>query len=145
MPYLKIKVGSLAAICGIIALTAFAQPPKPQTSEFFATAGAGFVVSKSKKTIRFAITLRKLKAISPGSVIEARFPDPRGGDPDIATHVVAGGEHRFRFFSQPVRGLSANRDYRIQVYLYSNSSKSDLTGKHTQRVQSLINQDKINW
>lgn len=135
-----------AVICAAMLLVACGiTPPKPQHSEYFQSNGGGFLIERLEKNVRYGINLASKGNAPVGSYIVVEYENPAGGVPLLSSHRVQGDEVEFSLKSPPIRGLRANSNYLVTVYLYANEDRNTLLGKHKQRVQSLFNQSDFGW
>ena len=61
--------------------------------------------------------MKRLRRIPEGTIIEARLENPAGGAPFALRETASRDRLEYVFRSPPVRGVVANRDYRVEVRL----------------------------
>ena len=120
-------------------------PPKPNESDYFISQGGGFSFDKESKEAWYGLTISSKGNVVPGNFIEVEYQNPLGGNPLASSHLVQNGETKFILKSPPVRGLRAYTNYQVTIFLYSSDSKSNLLGKHKQKLQNLVSQSDLGW
>lgn len=120
-------------------------PPSPTQSEYLYTTGAGFsFIAGNPDSIQYIISLNVMKSRERDLFIEARFEDPSSPkNPIIITYTLQPEELSFMLKSSPVYGLRSYEGYVIDIFIYEDSTKTNLLGKHRQVVQSIIDQNRI--
>ncbi|MCA9401060.1 MAG: hypothetical protein KC713_05500 [Candidatus Omnitrophica bacterium] len=120
--------------------------PQPTRSEYFHTMGAGFTLTaRDPNSIKYIISLDVLKSREEDVFIEAQFENPSSPKtPIIVTYILQPEESSFTLQSPSVYGVKYYEGYVIDVFIYDDSTKTNLLGKHRQVVQSIIDQNKIN-
>lgn len=123
--------------------------PPQTTSTWLQTTGADISYDVKTRTGQFYLTLRALDDLPAGAFIEARFPVP--DNPSVSTSDAT----ELRFPRATIRLLSPPSarfrcwNYEVVVSIYSDRSKSELLGTHTQVIQSRIdmaqNPDPVEW
>lgn len=125
--------------CAALEKGGFLTPP-PTQSEYFHTTGAGFTLTAGDTdSIKYIISLDVIKPREEDIFIEAQFEDPSSPrTPIIITYTLQPEESSFTLQSPPVYGLRSYEGYVIDIFIYDDSSKSNLLGKHRQVIQSII-------
>ena len=121
--------------------------PAPVTSEYFKTEMAGFNIEAGEKPFapRYFLSLKKLKPIPKGAVIEVKFENPSDRKhPIIVEQEIQDNEEELALISPAVTGLQSYQGYYIEVTLYEDKNKNKVLGTHHQVVQSLIDERIMN-
>jgi hypothetical protein len=79
--------------------------------------GGGFVFNYRLAQADYGFVVRRLRRIPGGTIIEARLENPAGGEPFVLREQAAWDRLEYVFRSPPVRGVRADRDYRVEVRL----------------------------
>jgi hypothetical protein len=117
--------------------------PDVATSEFLRTSGGGFYVSFSDKTgtrtCQYTLTLKPVKPLTSPLFLRAEFENPSGGRPFTTDGELQPGAPHVILLSSPVSGLRSSKVYRVDVGVYSDSSRAIKLNTHTQYIKSYIN------
>ncbi len=139
----------LGLICLLLSSCSLLRPgglsaPSAVQSEYFTTDMAGFKVNRddlSRLVFRYFIDLTINKPVPKSALLELSFENPQDKTRPLGmTKILSGDEKTLSFRSEPVSGLRAYQGYAIDIFLYENSTKANLLGKHRQVVQSIVNQ-----
>jgi hypothetical protein len=84
---------------------------------YLAFAGGGFIFNYRLATADYGFVARVLRALPEGSIVEAEFENPDGGDPIVLRQSAKAGRSSFVFRTPPLQGVRANRDYRVVLRL----------------------------
>jgi len=128
-------------LCGCQTISA----PRAAKSEYFKTSGAGFLINSESKEIKYGLIITPVKSIPAGSYVEIHYQNPNGSRSIIKGLTVEKTTDKIRLESPPVSGLKAYANYKVEVYLYDSEKKGCLLSKHTQYIQSLINEKDLKW
>ncbi len=80
-------------------------------------AGGGFVFNYRLATADYGFVARVMRTIPAGSIIEAEFEDPAGGDPIVLRQSTRTGRSSYVFRTPSLQGVRANRDYQVVLRL----------------------------
>lgn len=97
----------------------------PHDKPYLAFAGGGFVFNYRLASADYGFVARVLRSIPPGSIIEAEFENPEGGDPIVLRQGAKEGRSSYVFRTPPLRGVRANYDYQV-VLRVLNSAHQEL-------------------
>ena len=117
-------------------------PPKPATTEYVKTEGAGFAIEK-KKDVNYGITYTLLKSIGDSPSIKIEFENPDNTQESIIVEKTINPNEKRLVISSPLLSCIENdRTYQVILSLYSNGK---LVSTHKDNVQfsipsSLLNQ-----
>ena len=138
-------ISLLISGCAALEKGGFLIPP-PSQSEYFHTTGAGFTLTAGDPdSVMYIISLDAIKFREKDIFIEVWFEDPSSPKtPIIITYTLQPEESSFTLKSPPVYGLRSYEGYVIDIFIYEDSTKANLLGRHRQVVQSIIDQNKFN-
>lgn len=119
--------------------------PRAAKSEYFKTTRAGFLINSEAKEIKYGLSIISVKPIPAGSYVEIHYQDPNGSAPIIEGFTVEKTLNEIPLKSPPISGLKAYANYEVEIYLYDSEKKGCLLSKHTQYIQSLINEKDLKW
>jgi len=117
--------------------------PDVATSEFLRTKGGGFSVTVDDKTrtktCQYSLLLTPTKRVTSPLYLRTEFENPTGGAPLITDEILQPSAGDILLVSSPVSGLRIRKVYRVDVSVYSDSSRSAKISTHTQFIQSFLN------
>jgi hypothetical protein len=87
-------------------------------SQYLELAGGGFIFNYRNATAMYGVILMPRRDPPAGSIIEASFEDPAGGDPIVLSRAARGGG-RIVFQTPPLSGIEKDRPYHVVVLLKS--------------------------
>jgi hypothetical protein len=109
-------------------------PPKPTTSEYLRSTGAGFAMSP-EEGVRYGMNFAVLKAVEAPIYVTVLFESPeKGRAPLREEQVLEVGSTELAVQSERLRLLRNNKKYTVQVRLYADEARSQLLGVHKQKV-----------
>ena len=79
--------------------------------------GGGFVFNYRLAEAEYGFVVKRLRRIPDGTIIEAQLENPAGGAPFVVRETASWDRLEYVFRSPPVRGIEAERDYRVEVRL----------------------------
>lgn len=82
---------------------------------YFEFVGGGFVFNYRLAEADYGFVVKRLRRVPAGTVLEARFEDPSGGDPLRVIQPVRWGRVEYVFRSPPVHGVVAGREYAVEL------------------------------
>lgn len=80
-------------------------------------AGGGFIFNYRLATADYGFVARVLRTLPEGSIIEAEFENPDGGDAIVLRQTARSGRSNYVFRTPPLQGVRANHDYRVVLRL----------------------------
>lgn len=129
---LLLTVATLAASCD----------GEPEDGPYVEYAGGGFVFNYRIAEATYGFVVKRIRGIPPGTVLEAQFENPAGGDPLIERQTARQGALQYRFQSPPVSGVKADRDYRIELRLLDPASGA-LIASYVYAIRSQLDQSVL--
>jgi hypothetical protein len=88
--------------------------------------GGGFIFNYRIADIYYGFTAVVRRPLESGSVIEARFEDPGGGEDLVVRERVSTMTDRYALRSPPVRGVEAGRPYKVEVRVLDRQEVDEL-------------------
>lgn len=79
--------------------------------------GGGFIFNYNTADAYYGFVVRVKRRIPADTILEAEFEDPADGEPLIDRITARAGQRQYRFQSPSVRGVVADRDYRVELRL----------------------------
>lgn len=104
---------------------------------YFEFIGGGFIFNYRLAEADYGFVVKPVRRIPAGTILEAVFENPNGGEPIVVRHTAKWGRLQYVFRTPPVQGVKANRDYKVELRLldpkdkrviaaYSKSFRSDV-------------------
>ncbi|MFQ5935664.1 MAG: hypothetical protein ACE5LB_04575 [Acidiferrobacterales bacterium] len=109
----QMLISALAAIALSAACSESGNGDKPYI-EFI---GGGFIFNYRLAEADYGFVVKPLRRIPTGTILEAEFENPSGGEPIVVRQTAKWGRAQYTFRTPPVRGVKANRDYRVELRL----------------------------
>jgi hypothetical protein len=81
-------------------------------------AGGGFVFNYNIAEAYYGFVARALRRIPDGTVFEAEFEDPAGGEPLVVRETAIPGRAEYVFRTPGVQGVESGRDYHVVLRLF---------------------------
>ena len=88
--------------------------------------GGGFIFNYRIADIHYGFTAVVRRPLESGSIIEARFEDPAGGEELVVRERVSPMTDRYSFRSPPVRGVEAGKPYRVEIRVFDRRETAEL-------------------
>lgn len=118
-------------------------PPVHTTSKYLQTAATSVRLDAASLGAQFIVRLKPTRRLQPGSMVEARFPDPANpGEAVFESVLYQGITPAMRIASPPLRGFKC-WNYHVVIAVFSDSSKTTLLGTHEQVVQSRFDLTRV--
>jgi hypothetical protein len=133
----------IAVLTCVLSSSVFAGQPKPAKSEHVETIGGGFIAHRQKDggfTCRYGLSMRRTEAHSGTLYLRTQFENPQDrSKPFVVDSEVPLTKTEFQLQSpQPMRGLRARRNYKVEILVYDSAVRDHQIGRLVQQVQSPI-------
>jgi len=127
-------VGSLIALLLAVTICIAASVPKPTTTEYLISTGAGFVLSKEEGAI-YAMNYEVRKPFPSSIYCVALFEDPSAPDVPLRKELtVAADAKDLEFRSPGIRTIRNDHRYTVKLMLYLDAEHTKLLAEHDQEV-----------
>ncbi|MDN2566140.1 hypothetical protein N1F89_07895 [Aquibium sp. A9E412] len=110
----RVVVAAVALVAVLFAV-GWATREDPAEQPYLQILGGGFIFNYRIAEIRYGFTARVARPLESGAVIEAAFENPAGGPPLVVRERVSTMTDRYALRSPPVRGVEADRPYRVAI------------------------------
>ncbi len=107
------KAFAMAAFAVLVACS----DSESDSDPYLEFAGGGFIFNYRLAEADYGFVARVLRRIPGGTIIEAQFENPSGGEPFVIRQTAKWGMIQYVFRTPPVQGVKANRDYHVEVRL----------------------------
>jgi hypothetical protein len=121
----KVLAAGLASLAVVVAAGCSS---RDDNSPYLDIQGGGFMFNYRIAEATAALVVAPLRPLPEGSVIETSFENPAGGDAIIVRQEGSPKETTFEFTTPPLKGIVADRKYRVTLRLL------DKDGKELQRI-----------
>ncbi len=102
-------------------------------------AGGGFVFNYNIAEAYYGFVVQVLRRIPEGTVLEAEFENPAGGDPLVVRHTASAGRAEYVFRTPGVQGVEAGRSYQVDLRLLD-SGTGELLASYSRAFRSSADQ-----
>lgn len=109
----------------------------PADKPLLQISGGGFVFNYRLAEVYYGFSATVQKPLHTGSVIEATFEDPAGGDALTARLRVGADTRHYSLRSPPVRGVEAGRPYAVSIKVMDRQERNVLW-RHSLSIRSQI-------
>ena len=86
--------------------------------------GGGFVFNYRLAQADYGFVIKPVRRIPDGTILEAHFDNPGGGEPIIVRQTAKWGKIEYSFRTPPVQGVKTNHDYRVELRLMDPNQKT---------------------
>jgi len=115
----------------------------PGEKPYIRIIGGGFIFNYRVADVHYGFTAVVERPLPTGTIVEAEFEDPSGGEPHIVRQRMGGPETaRFAMRSPPVRGVEAGKPYHVALRVFDREEKG-LLWSHGQDFRSQISDDVV--
>ena len=106
------------ALCSVFALLLLAGCGEEGADKpYVEFAGGGFVFNYNIAEAYYGFVVQVQRRIPEGTVLEAEFENPAGGDPLVVRHTAVAGRAEYVFRTPGVQGVEAGRTYQVDLRL----------------------------
>lgn len=88
--------------------------------------GGGFIFNYRTAVVDYGFVATVKRRIEPGTILEAQFENPAGGEPFVESVTATAGRLQYAFRSPPVQGVKADRDYRVVLRVLDRETRQPL-------------------
>jgi len=88
-------------------------PDKP----YLEFAGGGFIFNYNIAEAYYGFVARVVRRIPDGTILEAEFENPDGGDPIVVRETAVAGRAEYVFRTPGVQGVESGRPYHVELRL----------------------------
>lgn len=114
----------------------------PETKPYLGILGGGFMFNYREGDVYYGFTAMVQRPLPTGSIIEASFEDPGGGEPLIVRQRVGTDTERYSLRSPEVRGVEAGKPYHVAIRVFDREEQN-LLGMQSLDFTSKISDDVV--
>lgn len=130
------------AVLAVLFAIGWATRENPKEKPLLMILGGGFMFNYRIGQVDYGFTAQVSKPLESGSIIEARFEDPAGGDDLVVRERVSPMTDRYALHSPPVRGVEAHHPYKVGIRVLDRLEKTELWKTELQ-FRSQISDDVV--
>ena len=108
-------VGASVALLAMLMAVGWLTREDPETRPYLKILGGGFIFNYRVADVHYGFTAIVDRPLPTGSIIEAAFEDPAGGADHVVRQRVGTGTNHYSLHSPPVRGVEADKPYRVAI------------------------------
>lgn len=141
-PRMSRVVAALAAAIAVALALAYvlANRPPPDAKPYLTFLGGGFIFNYRIAEVTYGFTAEVTRPLPVGTIIEAAFEDPAGGEPLLVQARVGTERLRYSLTSPPVEGVEAGRSYHVAVRLIARDG-GEILARYERDYVSQIGQE----
>lgn len=95
----------------------------PADKPLLQISGGGFIFNYRVAEVYYGFSASVMRPLPVGSIIEAEFEDPAGGEAHRARLRVGADTRHYSLRSPPVRGVEAGRPYHVAIKVFDREEK----------------------
>lgn len=119
-------VAATIVVLAVLFAVGWATRQDPADKPVLDILGGGFIFNYRIADIHYGFTAVVQRPLESGSIIEARFENPAGGEELVVRERVSPMTDRYTFRSPPVRGVEAGRPYRVAIRVLDRRETAEL-------------------
>lgn len=104
---------------GILALAGLMLQACGGSEEYIAFDGGGFIFNYRIAEAYYGVSVKPMRRLAPGTVLEASLENPAGGKAFIVRKEIKGPALRYTFRTPPLKGVEKNSPYQVMVRVMS--------------------------
>jgi hypothetical protein len=104
--------------------------------------GSGFIFNYRLAEADYGFVVKPVRRIPAGTILEAQFENPSGGEPIVIRETAKFGRLQYVFRTPPVRGVKANREYHVELRLLDPADKHVIAG-YSRTFRSDVDQSML--
>lgn len=113
----------LIALCGVLFVIGWLTRNDPANDPYLKILGGGFMFNYREAEVFYGFTAQVARPLASGSIIEALFEDPGGGEAFVVSERVSTMTDRYALRSPPLRGVEAKKPYQVEIRVYDREKK----------------------
>ena len=121
----KIVLASLLLLAPLFAI-GWVTREDPAETPLLQIVGGGFIFNYRIAEVYYGFTAVVSKPLESGSIIEARFEDPRGAEAHVVRERVSPMTDKYPLRSPPVRGVEAGKPYTVDIRVLDRQGEKEL-------------------
>jgi hypothetical protein len=98
----------------------------PDEKPYLRILGGGFMFNYRVADVFYGFTAQVQRPLESGSIIEASFENPAGGEPFVVRERVSPMTDRYSLQSPPVRGVEAHHPYKVAIRILDRQAKNEI-------------------
>ncbi|MCW2306988.1 hypothetical protein [Rhodobium gokarnense] len=123
---LVISAAFVALFMVVAGVVVIANRPDPNARPYLQIQGGGFIFNYRVAEMFYGFTARIMRPISVGTVIEATFEDPAGGDPIVVAQRIGSRVPTVMVRSPAVHGVEKGKPYDVTIRLLDRDDGTEM-------------------
>jgi hypothetical protein len=119
-------VGAGVVLLAVLLAVGWLTREDPAARPYLKILGGGFMFNYRVADVYYGFTAVVDRPLPTGSIIEAAFEDPAGGPEHVVRTRVGTGTSRYALRSPPVRGVEADKPYRVAIRVLDRTERQIL-------------------
>lgn len=140
-PLAWLAVG-LAVLCALLYGVLVLIREDPAEVPHISVLGASFIFNYRVADVYMGFTAVPMRPVPVGSVLEATFTDPAGGEPLVVRERIGGPDRRIAMRSPSVRGVKADTPYPVTLRLLDRES-GEAIWSHSFSIRSGVSDETV--
>lgn len=125
---------TLAALMSLAPVSLAQSPPRPAKSKYLVTEGGGFMMKRGEG-VMYAMTFAVRENLVSPLYATVSFENPESRkSPFILELTLEAGQSKLLAQSPGIRRIKNGKNYKVEVLLFSDQSRTARVGKHVQKV-----------
>ena len=131
-------LGALLALAATVVVAACSNEDGP----YLEIQGGGFIFNIREAEAYYGVTLRPLRRLAQGTVIEVDFENPAGGPDIVVQQTVAGPRLNYAFRTPALSGIRKDKNYRALV-LVKSAKAGDVLARYEKTFRPNVDQSVL--
>lgn len=130
-------LGALVAILAALFAAGWLTRNDPADQPAIVIAGGGFVFNYREAEAYLGFQAQVMRPLPAGSILEARFEDPAGGDDHVVWERLSARTRLYALRSPPLSEIKAHRPYQVAIRVLDRT-RSDVVFETMRSYQSTV-------
>src|SRR5690606_8662269 len=135
-------LAAAVAFCIVLFAIGWTMREDPSDKPYLKILGGGFMFNYREGEVFYGFTAVVTRPRARGSIIEAEFENPAGGEPFVVSERVSTMTDRYALRSPPIRGVEEGKPYQVAIRVYDRE-KEDLLWTTTRDYKSQISDEVV--
>lgn len=109
---------SAILLCAVLFAFGWYWRDDPSGDPYLKILGGGFMFNYRQGEVFYGFTAQVIRPLASGSIIEASFENPGGGEPLVVSERVSTMTDRYSLRTPPIRGVEAKKPYQVSIRVY---------------------------
>lgn len=106
------------SLCTVLFAVGWFTREDPAEKSYLQVSGGGFIFNYRTAEAFYGFTADVLRPVEVGSILEATFENPSGGDPYVVSDRLTARTTTYSLRTPPLQGIAAHKPYIVAIRLY---------------------------